>query len=554
MKKKILIAGLLASSALGAVAQDEMKALTLSHGHRDLGSARYQALSGAMGAVGADFSSVSQNPAGIALFRSGGKLSLTGSATLSGEDRIRWYNSGGTGGNDPMLSLSEFSYLTSWGTASQGVTFGLSISNGGRFNDEIANVWADKDSREGTSLADYAAARLNNAGVPHSVWGSGVDPYREAGIPWIGILAEDARWVVPINGSSDAYQSAFAYFNDQGVPESYAPNAMRFDTREAGGVTNMDFALGFRLSPSVNLGLLVRGQTLSYDIKTSYTEQFKPKEGAPTDYLGLDNRLSISGLGVDFGFGVLGQIGSGLRLGASVYTPTFYHLKQDFSAVAVAYNELFRHDTNPNKGDSKEYLAATPNNAAGAFRLSTPWRFGLNAAYIFGRKAIASFDYEFVYTSSARLASDDYGYDADFSADNHALRRHFIGMNRVRLGLEYNVVPRVALRAGYRHETAIAQSKLFGTPGFEELLGGTLVHYRLPRSVNALSAGAGFRLSPSWTLDIAYTGEMSRAVYEVVPRISDSAITGSESFMSGIHGIAVKRLTHTISTTLSVRF
>lgn len=552
MKKKILIAGLLASSALGVVAQDEMKVIALSHGHCDLGSARYQALSGAMGAIGADFSSVSQNPAGIALFRSSGKLSLTGGASIGGSASTLWYGSHATLGGDTKFSLTDFSYLTSWGTAGEGITFGLSVSNGGSFDRTLTDITATKDSRLGTSLADYAAARLNNAGVPHSVWGEQRDLFADAGIPWIGTLGMKAGWIEPVNGEEATYQTAYAYRNDEGKYVNYAPSSLAFVSRESGGVTNMDFALGFRLSPQVNLGLLVRGQTLSYDIATSYREGFKPNDRAELDYLGLDNRLSISGLGVGFGFGILGQIGSGLRLGASVYTPTFYHLKQDFSAVAVGYNELFRDD--PNKGNSKEYLAATPDNAAGAFRLSTPWRFGVNAAYVFGRKAIASFDYEFVYTSSARLASDDYGYDADFSADNHALRSHFIGMNRVRLGLEYNVVPRVALRAGYRHETAIAQSKLFGTPGFEELLGGTLVHYRLPRSVHALSAGAGFRLSPSWTLDVAYTGEASKAEYQLVPGIRDSAITSGESFMSGIHGIAVKRLTHTISTTLSVRF
>lgn len=551
MKKNILIAGLFFGSAMGAVAQDEMKVVALTHGHSDLGSARYQALSGAMGAVGADFSSVSQNPAGIALFRSSGKLSLTGGASIAGGARSLWYGSRAMQGGDTKFSLTEFSYLTSWGTSSQGVTFGLGISQGGSFDREL-NSSALKDSRQGTSLADYAAARLNNAGVPHSVWGEQRDLFADAGIPWIGTLGMKAGWIEPVDGEDATYQTAYAYRNDKGEYVNHAPSSMAFVNRESGGVTNMDFALGFRLSPTLNLGLLVRGQTLSYDIYTSYKEGFQPSDNADLDYLGLDNRLSISGMGVGFGFGILGQIGSGLRLGASVYTPTFYHLKQDFSAVAVGYNELFRND--PNKGNSKEYLAETPNNAAGAFRLNTPWRFGVNTAYVFGRKAIASFDYEFVYTSSARLASNDYSYDADFSADNRALRSHFLGMNRVRLGLEYNLKPRIALRAGYHHETAIAQSKLFRTPGFEELLGGTLVHYRLPRTTNAFSLGAGFRLSPDWTLDLAYTVANSSSEYQVIPGITDEAVPAPDSFMGGLDGITEHRTSHRFGATLSVRF
>lgn len=553
MKKKILIAALLGGTAWGTVAQDEMKVITLSHGHRDLGSARYQALSGAMGAVGADFSSISQNPAGIALFRSGGKLSLTGGALLDGRRRGTWYGQASPWERDNRFSLSEFSYLTSWGTARQGVTFGLGISDGGSY-ERTLNTSALKDSRTGTSLADYVAARLNNAGVPHHVWASGRDLYAEAGAPWIGILGMKAGWVEPVSGQEATYQTAYAYPNDKGALVKYAPSSAAFVSRERGGVTNMDFALGFRLSPSLNLGLLVRGQTLSYDVYTSYKEGFKPSDTAELDYLGLDNHLTASGLGVGFGFGVLGQIGSGLRLGASVYTPTFYHLKQDFSATATGYNELFRQD--PDKGNSAEYRADTPDGAAGAFRLSTPWRFGVNAAYVFGRKAIASFDYEFVYTSSARLGSDGYGSSLDFAEDNRALRRHFYGMGRVRLGLEYNLVPRVALRAGYRHETIIAQTKLFEKPGFEALLGGTLVHYRLPGATNAVSLGAGFRLSPDWTLDLAYTGEQSRARYSLMPGIEDSALPagGMENYYGGLESIAERSLSHTLAATLSVRF
>ncbi|MDO4707498.1 MAG: hypothetical protein Q4A61_03625 [Porphyromonadaceae bacterium] len=552
MKKKALLATALIYSTLGAMAQDEMKVIALSHGHRDLGSARYQALSGAMGAIGADFSSVSQNPAGIALFRSSGKISLTGSGKIAGGAKDLWYGSRATLADDNKFSLTEFSYLTSWGTAARGVTFGLGVSHGGSFEREL-DASALKDSRTGTSLADYAAAQLNNADISHSVWGEKRDLYADANIPWIGTLGMKAGWLEPVSGQDGTYQTAFAYPNAQGELVNYAPNSTAFVSRERGGVTNMDFALGFRLSPEINLGLLIRGQSLSYDIYTSYKEGFKPSETAALDYLGLDNWLSISGMGVGFGFGFLGQIGQGLRLGASVYTPTFYHLKQDFSAIATGYNELFRQDTG--RGSSTEYLAQTPKDAANAFRLNTPWRLGVNAAYIFGHKAIASLDYEFIYTASARLGNDGYSTGAGFSEDNRALRRHFRGMGRLRLGLEYSITPRVALRAGYRHETPISQTKLFRTPGYSELLGGTLVHYRLPKGTNALSLGTGLRLSRSWTLDIAYAYTTQKSEYTAIPSITDSAIPSpSESYMNGLEAIREEHSSHTMSATLSLRF
>lgn len=534
-------------------AQDEMTMLTLSGGHNALGSSRYQALSGAMGAIGVDFSSINQNPAGIALFRSGSKISLTGSG-IWGVNQGSWYGQEGVRSKNNKFSLTEFSYLASLGTPSQGVTLGISVSNGGRFDRSLSSS-AMKDSRLGTSLADYSAALLNRADIAHNAFASGEDLYANGSIPWLGILGMKAGWIEPVQGVPNGYQTAFAYSDSpSGELKNYAPSSMSFVSEERGGITNIDFSLGFRLSPKVNLGLLMRGQSLNYEIYTSYKEGFQPNDQAPLDYLLLDNERSFSALGVGFGFGVLAEVMSGLRLGASVYTPTFYNMKQDFVATATGYNNLFRLD--PNKGQSVEYRADTPREAANAFSLSTPWRFGISSAYVFGRRAIVSADYEFVYSASARLFADDYdGVGRNpFESDNSALRSHFMGMHRIRLGAEINLAPRIALRAGYRYESAVDQSKLFATPGFSERMGGTLVHYRLGRGLSAVSAGVGFRLSPVWTLDLAYTGESRKAVYRPIPSIEDPQLPASDSFVAGLESISERQMRHTASATLSLRF
>jgi len=68
MKKIILITGLLYAFSFSILAQNEEDVLRYSS-YNIIGTARYLGLGGAYGAVGADFSSLSTNPAGIGVYK-----------------------------------------------------------------------------------------------------------------------------------------------------------------------------------------------------------------------------------------------------------------------------------------------------------------------------------------------------------------------------------------------------------------------------------------------------------------------------------------------------
>ena len=68
MKK--LIISLLVFSSIGAFAQGVDDVFRLSNQNNVFGTARYVSLGGAFGALGADFTSLSSNPAGLGVYRS----------------------------------------------------------------------------------------------------------------------------------------------------------------------------------------------------------------------------------------------------------------------------------------------------------------------------------------------------------------------------------------------------------------------------------------------------------------------------------------------------
>lgn len=68
MKRFILVIGFVCSFSIWSIAQNEEDVLRYSQIEFS-GTARYVGLGGAYGAIGADFSSLSSNPAGIGVYK-----------------------------------------------------------------------------------------------------------------------------------------------------------------------------------------------------------------------------------------------------------------------------------------------------------------------------------------------------------------------------------------------------------------------------------------------------------------------------------------------------
>ncbi len=547
--KRIIIIGSALVLALGAhyeaSAQAQMTAVDLASRHNASGSARYQALSGAMGAVGTDFSSVHQNPAGIALFRSGNKLSLTGS--------LHAINGTSTWGTDVHKTktmpfrFDELSYMTSWQSGGMNFTAGFGIQNNGRLQRGVDAAIA-LSGRGGFSLADYTAALLNggrNFVMPSAIAKNGFD----SGAPWLGVIGYNNGWV-DYNSTGNGYESAFA-FTENGQTLNEGPRSASLIIDEKGHITNYDFALGVQFSPAFSLGFSVSAVNLDQEYRSWYTEGFRPRTSQGDTYgLSLDNSYRIQGYGARVGMGILVEPIEQLRLGASIHTPTFYSLTIDtHSALSTGIS--------PSLSTKGAIETRTPIGVATSFGLHTPWRFGLSGAYIFDRTAILSLDYEYANIGGTRLretTADSYYHSTDvYAADNDAIRSDFGGQHTLRAGLELNATRRLALRAGYRYTSkpGYASGVDQDVPDLEAYTAGTVVHYRLPGVLNSFSLGMGYRLSPSWTLDVAYTHMSQTDRVLAFPFIKDIRIKHDVKPITAIKDLQAR---HQLSATISYRF
>lgn len=518
----LCLCALLLGSGAQALAQSETLAVGLVAQQESRGSARYRALSGAMGAVGADFGSVHQNPAGIGLFSSGNKLSLTSGYT-SQRGRSTWGDNA-YGVKSSQFLVDEMSYMTSWRSdRGASFTFGLGIQNGGRLHRRL-DASTSLNHRGGFSLADYSAAILNNLSpfISPAQMLAGDKPF-SSGAPWLGVLAHEAAWI-NYDDTDKLYGTAY-HFTDTDGHHSEGPRSVGLKMNEDGAITHYDFAFGYRPSSFLSLGALLTFSHLAYDLRTSYSEGFRPRAAHGDTYgLSLDNGMNIFGSGVRLGLGAVIEPIDGLRLGASVYTPMVYQLKVDHWARATGVSPSY-----PDREGA--FDVSTPSDAADAFRLSSPWRFGLSGAYVFGRKAILSVDYEYTDLQGVRLGNhDEYdgGRDNLYDLDNQAIEEDFVGSGQhtLRLGLEVNASRRLALRAGYRMTTAqgVHQQLSQDVHQVQMLVPGTLPHYRLPGATDSFSLGFGYRMTPDWSLDMTYVYDTQHSRAFAFPYIQDKKL------------------------------
>lgn len=555
----MLIVGAVATLALSAAniaeAQSQSTALLLSSQADARGSSRYQALSGAMGAVGVDFSSVHQNPAGISYFRSGTKVSATLNYGMNSSSNT-WYGNKTDLSSQGRLYFDELSYQTNWSLGSgKNLTLAFGVQNNGRLNRRLDAFTGSVASGLGSSVSSYVAAITNGLDgikpIDLSVGASGSLAWNR---PWISPLGYSSKWI-DADIRNDERGNPYHHYSSQ-----YGNNplgaSLIYDER--GGLSNYDIAVGLELSNSLSLGFLGTLSSMDYEAKTFYKEDFAERNDAGQAIgLSLDNSVRLSGFGARLGVGVLFRPIDGLRLGAGIYTPNLWSYKMVSDARATGV------DNSKGTNSTGRYETGTPVSET-SFRFTTPWRFTLSGAYVFDRTAILSLDYEYQNFGGARLLNsleDDYETSRNvYEGDNEAIKSDFGGQHTLRAGLEINATKRLALRGGFRYSTAPKYDADLNkeVPSLEQMVPSTQLHYRLLGAIQSYSVGIGYRLSPAWTLDLAYVYRHQTdkvAAYPSVRDVANRTIAEpkGEKYLP-LKMIEDKQVQSSLSATISYRF
>ncbi len=400
MKRYITL--LLLATSLVTQAQNTYMNEFITNSSSDIiGTARYVGMGGALGALGADMSVISWNPAGIGLYRKN-DVALTFGG-LWGKSHIEE-----AGRGKGTFDQAGFVYNMRTGSESVPyVNFSFNFQKKINFN---YNFYADNDNLGGLSQMDQLA---------------GLTDY------------------VTDNNTSLAglaYDNKFFLADGNYMYNNIRSSSNQFTHHSEGSLQSFDFNLSTNIQDKVFLGLTVGLDNMRYRGWNSYWE-FQNNEYNHDVY----NDIQISGTGVNIKLGTIIRPieDSPFRFGLTIETPTWLKLR---NSTVMNLNDYY-------KDGVESYLK---------FSLRTPWKFRTSLGSTIGRSFAWDVDYEFAdYVGMSMSYPDNSYYPYDINSNslndvamNRHSRKYLRGTHTVRVGLEANATQNLSFRLGYNFSSS----------------------------------------------------------------------------------------------------
>lgn len=436
MKKIImLVIGVLSMSV--SQAQDINDALRYTNGEI-IGTARFQAMSGAFGALGGDLSAISLNPAGSAVFTTSYASISLGSET--NDNDINYFN-GNRNVSNSTIDLTQGGGVfvfknrnndSPWRKFSLGIAF----DNTKNYNDD----WR-ANGNGNVSIAQYF---LENA--------QGLRLDEISALP--GESTSDAYSEI---GSAYGYQHQQAFlgydsfilepttFDDDNTTytSNIAGNSFQQDYRYSANGYNgkISFNVATQYEDDIYLGLNLNSHFLNYDRFTSLYETNNDTNSIVNEVL-FDNTLTTNGSGFSFQLGGLFKLTNELRAGITYDSPTWMTIQEETTQYLET---LVSDDTN-----SDFYQIVDPNivNIFQSYRIQSPSKITGSLAYVFGTQGLISFDYSRRDFSKTKFKPTS---DAYFDLQNSIIENTLTAASTYKIGAEYKV-KQFSFRGGYRLE------------------------------------------------------------------------------------------------------
>jgi len=509
--KKIILFTLASTLALAASAQSWQDALLFSE-NEYAGTARSVAMGNALTAVGGDLGSIGLNPAGSAVagysqFTLSPGLSLAVANVSGSQPELGFGNRVSTTSSRPKMPNLGVVIAMNTGHRSglKRVSFGF-VSNA--TNDYTSRMYAggvNVDNSFSGAVASSAAGYPQDvlSGESTNIGWWNLDEFNETyGLSWRDMVAYRSGIIGTVNGR---YLGLTDWDKDGVHSGVLAPLYQEYGYQTKGYKHDMLFNLAFNFSDELYLGANFGLVTLRYGQAEFWQEMpnndsefpaipFDTNPNARFRSLEMKRIFEARGTGVNFKVGVLWRpSGVPLRLGAALQTPTALNI----NTRMAYYGQANVTGVNLPSSQSPEY--------EDAYALISPWRFNMGVAYTFGDKALVSADYEVVNYGRSRLRSQTASYiyySSNYFDDANADIKDVLGASHMlRLGVEVNPIPGLAVRAGYGLATSGQHNYLDWEYDPADGKSHLMVYKLSARERAALcrhmvSAGAGYNYGP----------------------------------------------------------
>lgn len=412
-------------------AQIPEDALRMSYTHPS-GTAREQAIGGAMGSLGGDITANYVNPAGLGFYKTSEVLISPGWSFNSAKTGYLSNDTKSPSTNNFLLSTSGFVY--GWSTdPDKSSALSLAVNRTADFNGHI--VYQGKNNY--SSASDAYKEEFQNSGISYDqAYASPGLTYGTRMALYTYLIDTSQGGLGPIIAQPDKVLAAGGYLGQN------------TDIKSTGGITEIALGIAGSSKDKWYWGISIGIPIVNYQRITQYTEtDLSGDNNNDFGYYTYTESYSASGVGVNGRFGAIFRPNLNWRFGLAVHTPTFYSITDHLSSLMTTNTEGYAGtisiqsaslDTAANSSNSLEY------------DLQSPWHLLASASYIFpgavteGKMGFITADIEYV---ANRDVSYSFPLDANgnqpdnsyFDLLNNTIKSYYKNTFNFRMGGEYKV-------------------------------------------------------------------------------------------------------------------
>lgn len=475
-------------TATGSYSQNVDDALRYSQVFYN-GTARFMSMSGAFTALGGDLSTLSQNPAGLAVFRSSeisispqlfNYRSLTSFNNNNSRDYLYNFNLSQAG-----IALNLINRKTETGLIN--LNFGYSFNRTNNLNQSIVIEGISNNNTQ--SMADY--------------WAYMSEGHTKADLASSGKLYDaflaNQVWVIDtLSGISDSYGTIYSDWGDS-LPSIYGQTIKRIITSD-GYTGEHAISIAGNFSNKLFLGLTLGISKLNYESKYAHLEATdKDLPSKYTDFV-YNYYMLDKGTGYSLKLGAIFRPIEPLRIGLAFHSPTYYKIDE------YVHDDITAHQTG-------NYIPTASNYPTRySYALTTPFRVIVGVAYQLKKLAIFSAEYEFADYGMAKFSEtgDNYNY----TGKNDTIKSTLGSVHNLRIGTEVRL-GKLYLRGGYSY-----YGKAYKKGDISDNI-----------DYDSFSAGVGFREQNIY-IDFGYAGLINPQKYILYQYGTDPGVVTAMSSMT----------------------
>ncbi|MBS1597947.1 MAG: hypothetical protein JST75_06960 [Bacteroidetes bacterium] len=409
------------------------------------GTARQQAIGGAMGSLGGEITSTFVNPAGIGMYKTSEVVFSPGFYFQKDKSDYLGVNSSGNNKSNFNIGASGFVFGIP-GPSDNHVTISVAVNRAANFG---GNTYY-KGQNNYSSFSEQYAEEFANSGLS-------IDQAINSQSISYGTRSALYTYLVD---TATVGGSLLVIGQPQKVLAANGQLTQVNNISTKGGITEAALSLAGNSKDKWMYGISIGVPIVNYTKNTVFTES-DASGNTNNDFSSstYQETYTSKGAGVNFKLGGIFNASPSWRVGLAVHSPSFYVLTDKISTTMRTNTENYAPETTIT---SQELDGGSSGSVK--YQIASPWRFIGSVSYLFGggvadvkqQKGFVTADVEYVTTRSSKFSSpkDENGYDlydqGYFDGVNNVVKSYYKNNFNFRVGgeLKFNTI---AARAGFAY-------------------------------------------------------------------------------------------------------